>query len=249
MLICIFGCAQVEGKSHTTPQKSTSESTPHKDEVSFSKESITINGITLPYQQAVIGTATDSDKAALVIYLHGGSKKGNDNEVQMAEPGIEAIASYLAKRGPNAVMLVPQCPREMSWGGPMNAVLKGLLDSYVNRGIIDTSRIYAFGGSMGGSGTWGLISAYPGLFTAAMPVAGNPRRAEVKNIVPTAIYAVMGSYDRLMDVEPVETFIKSLIDTGGSAVLDIEEGWDHRKTCTESYTESRLQWVFAQEKD
>lgn len=47
---------------------------------------------------------------------------------------------------------------------------------------VDGDRIYILGGSMGGTGTWSMASAYPGLFAAAMPVAGNPSKSIAENV-------------------------------------------------------------------
>ena len=130
----------------------------------------------------------------------------------------------------------------------MNGVLKGVIDNYVQEGTIDTSRIYVFGGSMGGTGTWGLVSAYPRLFTAAMPVAANPSRAVVDNVLPTAVYTVMGSDDAMMSVDTANNFISALQDAGGTVRIDIVEGWNHATTCEKSYTPERLEWIFSQRK-
>ena len=204
--------------------------------------------MTLPYRKAVIGDVSKSNSGALVLYLHGGSKKGDDNEAQMDEPGISDIANYLSSNNIPAIMIVPQCPRTMSWGSQMNKVLKELFDKLIQEGIIDTSRIYAFGGSMGGTGVWNLVSAYPRLFTAAMPVAANPSKAEVENVLPTAVYTVMGTADVMMSVDTANDFITALQNAGGTARIDVEEGWDHATTCTDSYTPPRLTWVFSQSK-
>ena len=58
----------------------------------LSKKTFINNVMTLPYRKATIPGL--GDKASLVIYLHGGSSKGYDNETQMQEPGINSIAVY-----------------------------------------------------------------------------------------------------------------------------------------------------------
>ena len=63
-------------------------------EINFSKETFSNANMTLPYRKATIQGY--GDKASLVVYLHGGSSKGNDNEIQMQEPGINAIATWLS---------------------------------------------------------------------------------------------------------------------------------------------------------
>jgi len=214
----------------------------------FTAESGTFANVALPYRKAVTNTGA-TDKPMLVVYLHGGSSKGNDNATQMGEKGIDSIANYLSARDVHAVFLVPQCPADKSWGGQMNAVVKSLIDNTVTTEGIDANRIYIFGGSMGGTGTWGLVSAYPGLFAAAMPVAGNPSRAVAENVAQTPVYAVMGTADAIMKVETVSDFIGSLKEMDGETALDIVEGWTHETTCIQSYSANRLDWVFGHSKN
>lgn len=181
---------------------------------------------------------------ALVVYLHGGSSKGNDNDIQMKEAGIDSIANYLDFKQLNAVYLVPQCPSDKSWGGPMLGVLKALIDRYVRSESLDNTDIYIFGGSMGGTGTWSMLSAYPRLFTAAMPVAGNPSKCDADNVATTPVYTVMGTSDRIMSVETASDFIDELNARGAITRFDIEKGWTHEVTCIQSYTTERLDWIF-----
>lgn len=73
-------------------------------------------GIKLPYRKA-ISNGDGNGKYAFVIYLHGGSSKGNDNNKQLAEKGIDSIANYILRHNEKAVFVVPQCPSDKSWGG------------------------------------------------------------------------------------------------------------------------------------
>lgn len=205
----------------------------------FEAEKIVSAGIEMPYRVA----HTDGvGNPSLVIYLHGGSSKGND-DTQMKEAGIDSIANYLDFKQLNAVYLVPQCPSDKSWGGPMLGVLKALIDRYASSESLDDTDVYIFGGSMGGTGTWSMLSAYPHLFTAAMPVAGNPPKCDVDNVATTPVYTVMGTSDRIMSVETASDFINELNARGAITRFDIEEGWTHEMTCIQSYTTERLDWV------
>ena len=165
-------------------------------------------GIAMPYRFATLNKG-GSGKPALVIYLHGGSSKGADNERQMLEAGIDSIANYLTEKEDQVIFLVPQCPADKSWGGPMLGVLKALIEEFKD-GKVNEERIYILGGSMGGTGTWSMVSAYPGLFAAAMPVAGNPSKCIAENVVQTPVFTVMGTADRIMNVETVSDFINEL---------------------------------------
>lgn len=202
------------------------------------------SGTKLPYRKA-ISNGDGNGKYALVIYLHGGSSKGNDNNKQLAEKGIDSIANYILRHNEKAVFVVPQCPSDKSWGGPMLSVLKGLIDEQMQAADMDHNRIYIFGGSMGGTGTWSMLSAYPGLFTSAMPVAGNPSQCIADNVVKTPIFTVMGTADRIMSVQVTSDFISLLNSLGGETMFETEDGWSHETTCVQSYTDQRIGWVMA----
>ena len=212
----------------------------------FDASNITFGGINMPYR---VAHTSGMEKPSLVIYLHGGTSKGNDNEKQMGEPGIDIIANYINQRQIGAYFLVPQCPSDKSWGGPMLSVLKALIDKYVMEGVVDKNSVYIFGGSMGGTGIWSMLSAYPGMFAAAMPVAGNPSKCDADKVASTPVYTVMGTSDQIMSVETTADFINELNARNGTTKFDIEEGWTHEMTCTQSYTTQRLDWVFSQSKN
>ena len=98
---------------------------------------------------------------------------------------------------------------------------------------------------MGGTGTWSMLSAYPGMFTSAMPVAGNPSQCIADNVVKTPIFTVMGTADRIMSVQVTSDFISLLISLGGETMFETEDGWSHETTCVQSYTDQRIGWVMA----
>lgn len=217
---------------------------PVMEQVGFSFESGNYSNVPLVYRKAEIFHSLQ-EKAALVIYLHGGSSKGNDNTTQMKESAIDSISNYLTSRKINSVVLVPQCPSDRSWGGAMNEALKALIDEYAFDGTIDTNRIYIMGGSMGGSGTWNMVSSYPNLFAAAMPVAGNPAKCNALQVATTPIFTVMGTADEIMNISTVTDFCNQLRSAGGEVEMETEEGWNHETTCIKSFTTARLDWIFA----
>ena len=208
--------------------------------VDFLSKTISSSNITLPYREGKIMGNTDTTK--VIIYLHGGSSKGNDNITQMSEPAIEIISNYLQNKSINAIVLVPQCPTNLSWGAQMNSVLKALIDSYVDN--IDKVKIYALGGSMGGTGAGSLVSTYPQIFSGAMLVAWNPAMSKVASMVNVPFYTVMGSADNIMDSKKVLDFVSLVQTAGGNAIMDVEEGWTHSDICEKSYTNNRLDWIF-----
>ena len=124
----------------------------------------------------------------------------------------------------------------------MNSVLKALIDSYVDN--IDKVKIYALGGSMGGTGAGSLVSTYPQIFSGAMLVAWNPAMSKVASMVNVPFYTVMGSADNIMNSKKVLDFVSLVQTAGGNAIMDVEEGWTHSDICEKSYTNNRLDWIF-----
>ncbi len=199
---------------------------------------------TLQYRKKNI--ATDNvTKPILVMYLHGGSSKGDDNETQMKEPAVSVIAKYLADNSIPSIFVVPQCPSSGSWGAKMNAPLANLIGEYES----SCDGVYVLGGSMGGTGTWSLSNTYPEKFTGIMAVAGKPGTALAENYKSMRVCAVMSETDEVMKdaYKDVETFCTSINAAGGNAIWTIvpaSEQWSHQTTCEQSYTTERLSWLF-----
>ena len=141
-------------------------------------------------------------------------------------------------------MIVPQCPTDKAWLGSTQDVLVALLKTYIDRGVVDVDKVYIFGGSMGGTGTWGMLSNHSYLFAAAMPVAGNPIGLDAEEISRVPIYTVMGTADKIMKISNVETFLAEMDNYKAEYKFDIEDGWTHEDVCKKSYTNERLEWVF-----
>lgn len=218
---------------------------PIVEEIVFSAESGSFAANTILYRKALINVHPN-EKPALCLYLHGGSARGNDNEAQLLEPGVDSIAKYLQSKNISAIFVVPQCPADKNWGGTMKRPLKLFLESYW--ADIDTTKVYCLGGSMGGTGVWGLVSYAPNFFAAAMPVAGNPTGCDPAAVATTPIYTVMGTADNIMNMGNVDSFIAEVQQAGGQYLFDKVPGWTHQETCERSYTSQRLNWIFSQQR-
>lgn len=221
---------------------------PESKEIEFVAKTFVFANSDRPYRRAEINI-TDGVTPSVIIYLHGGSAKGSDNAKQMEEPAILRIAEYVKAHGISAVFLVPQCPEKDAQGKMMDWVkMERALEYLIKSEMTSTeSRVYIFGGSMGGTGTWNMLSSYPELFKAAMSCAGNPKGCDASQVAKTPVYAVMGSADRIMKPEEVNlrSFLDAVETAGGLYKFDTEYGWDHEKTCKESFTSIRLDWVFS----
>lgn len=59
------------------------------------KKSIATDVMSLPYHELTFVSKSNTEKPCLALYLHGGSSRGNDNQTQMGEAGIDSISNYL----------------------------------------------------------------------------------------------------------------------------------------------------------
>lgn len=208
----------------------------------FSYENATFAGLNLNYRVAEKGDSAQ----IVVIYLHGGSGQGDDNNTQMKNPAIADIYNYLNAHIEGFTFIVPQAPYGQQWMGLAIPALKELLDKYSDNGNKDT---YILGGSMGSAGTWNMLLAYPGYFKGAMPVAFDTPRSGVDKYLGTRIYSVVGGNDRRRNIGKSKSFFEKLTKQGGNARLDVENSWGHRQTCEWSFTPDRLAWLFEQKFD
>ena len=232
-LVVLTGCASKESLSNETELDSPAEE--------FGKY---VSG-TLLYRMKKVATS-DGTKPILVMYLHGGSSKGNDNETQMKEKAVSVITEYLTDNAIPSIFIVPQCPSSGSWGAKMNEPLAKLLEEYET----SCDGVYVFGGSMGGTGTWSLANAYSEKFRGIMPVSGKPGTASAENFKSMRVCSVMSESDEVMKTayEDVKAFCESINAVGGSAsctIIPALEQWSHQTTCEQSYTAERLRWLFA----
>ena len=97
-------------------------------------------------------------KWPLIIYLHGGSLRGNEIEkLRDSGPGILGVVQK--NRSFPFVVLAPQCPAGEYWTD--TEALADLLGEVLKEYSVDPARVYLTGHSMGGFGAWYLAYKHP----------------------------------------------------------------------------------------
>lgn len=92
---------------------------------------------------------------------------------------------------------------------------------------IDPDRVYLFGVSMGGMGTWRVAGHHPDLFAACMVDCGNPSWDGLANLVNLPMYVNHGDQDQLVPVAGARLGV-DLMQTAGCPVVYSEyPGVDH----------------------
>ncbi len=175
----------------------------------------------MPYRLYVPRQMKAGEKYPLVVFLHGGGERGDDNEKTLtANQGgtIWALPQEQAQRP--AFVLVPQA--RAVWNGgfgvtrnPNNEIFLGnvfplaqdtqtahqlLMKVLKDHPQIDTRRLYATGLSQGGFGVWAWNLAHPDLFAAVVPIAAGANPQAVAALKDKPIWAFHAEADPVIPV-------------------------------------------------
>lgn len=213
------------------------------------------SGSVLPYRLLKPLDYDSSKTYPLVVCLHGSSGRGTDNTRQISSSIMPQMLSIQENRAKYpAFLFVPQCPPEMDWGGITNIPS---VDSLVFESIsaleeefsIDADRRYVVGVSMGGYGTWHLITTRPELFAAAIPIAGGGNPALAQNIINLPIWAFHGAKDRNVLVRGSRDMIESIKNEGGDPRYTEFPDKAHHISDELYRVPSLLDWLFSQKRE
>jgi lysophospholipase L1-like esterase/predicted esterase len=218
------------------------------------------DGAVLPYRLLKPKDYDPAKKYPLVILLHGSGERGTDNQGQLKHGAPLFMRPEVQEKYPSFVF-VPQCPAEQTWSAvkgwtdpvsfseepkPVMKLLLGAIEALQGEFSIDSDRLYLTGISMGGFGTWDLLTRESGRWAAAAPICGggDPERIGVAKGV--AIWAFHGMEDRVVPVERSRELIAALEKAGGKPLYS-EYPYVGHDSWTPAYSEPELlAWMFAQ---
>ncbi len=207
-------------------------------------------------------TPADGSKVPLVIFLHGAGERG-DNNVSQLHHGVADIVAWLDANEPGFKFFAGQVPTgklwvDVSWSSTSHTMpvepsetmglLLEFMDTLLADESVDTNRVYATGISMGGYGTWDLISRRPEVFAAAIPICGGADLAQAPKLASMPIWTFHGSKDTSVPVCRSRNMMSALWAVGSDAHY-----WEHpdapHNVWTRTYQNSEvLTWFFAQTK-
>jgi predicted peptidase len=211
-------------------------------------------GQSMPYRLFMPPGYDKTQKYPLVVWLHGAGSVGTDNLKQISSasrPGTHTWTRPEVQAKHPAFVVAPQAER--SWAGAdskelsssLSSVLE-IIESLKKEFTVDPQRIYVAGQSMGGYGTWELISKRPEAFAAAIPLCGggNPGRAAAMTKI--AIWAFHGEADPTVSVYESRKMIEAIKAAGGKPRYSEYKGVGHN-VWDRAFKEPELvEWVFAQ---
>lgn len=220
----------------------------------------------------------DESKAyPVILFLHGAGESNNGGNTNEAQLNVGMMNDFFS-RGYHetfpCIIVAPQVPKSpsgttgewvnVSWksgsyeiqsmeetGGTFTEniqLAKAAVDKTIADYNVDTDRIYVTGISMGGYGTWNIITHYSDFFAAAMPIcgAGDPGKAEYLMNMP--IWCFHGDQDTAVPVSGSREMYEA-IKEAGSTVVRYTEWTGEGHTWTPAYMrEDVWSWLFSQAK-
>ena len=172
------------------------------------------------------------DGLPLIVYLHGGSGRGDDLELVVE---AESLPKFLrdGDLALSAYVVMPQLPSgETGWNGVTEGLAE-LIDAVVEDCGADADRVSLTGHSMGGTGAFAVAAAMPGRFSCVAPLSGSVRdsremRAALADLPAWAIAGAQDDVAALRAVNPDARYTEvedaGHFDLPARAYLDGEVG-------------------------
>jgi len=242
-----------------------------QDSLFIKKLYISPESDTLRYRILYPGNYDKTREYPLILFLHGSGERGRDNQSQLEHGSDQFVAKENRENFP-AIVVFPQCPADSWWanldrkvladGGrefnfpdrppptkPLELTMR-LLDELATYEKIDTSRLYVMGLSMGGFGTYELLSRKPKTFAAAVPICGGANLSmSIDYADNTAVWIFHGDEDSVVPVEFSRKIYGLLKERDAKVKYTEYEGVDHNSWDPAFAEPELLPWLFSHKLD
>ncbi len=235
----------------------------------FAKKEFVYNGEVLPYRILYPKNYNKSKKYPLVLLLHGGGERGDDNEKQLVH-GANMLLKETNQGKNEAIIIAPQCPQDSYWSSanidrstqPLTitfdynkpalwplAAANELVKTMADSASVDKSRIYITGLSMGGMGTFESVFRYPGLYAAALPICGGGDvNAYDKRVKDTKFWIFHGADDAVVNVKLSRDMAAKLKKVKVPVKYTEYPGVNHNSWDNAFADPNFISWMFSQKK-
>lgn len=211
-------------------------------------------GRTLPYRLLVPSNYSPRKRYPLVLYLHGGGGRGTDNRRQI-EGGngylVDLLVSPETQAKHPCIVVVPQSSR-IGWvdydsvapTNQLDLVLELLAKLEVKLNV-DPDRRYVLGQSMGGFGTFAIMTLRPDLFAAGISICGGGNEAGAAKLAHIPIWLFHGDQDQVVPVRRSREMTAALEQAGGKPRYTEYAGEGHIIWSKVVREPGLLDWMFA----
>ena len=212
-------------------------------------------GETLPYRLFIPLHYDQKKKYPLVVYLHGGGGVGDDNLKQIDGGNgylIDLFTGDDSQAHHASFVVAPQSPTD-GWikddsitPNQYLQLVHELIGELQRTYAIDEARVYVAGQSMGGFGTFAIISEYPRTFAAGVVLCGGGDQSRVARLTNVPIWVFHGVKDESVPVERSRTLVAAIKKAGGKVRYTEYPDIGHIIWPSVVKENELLPWLFAQ---
>lgn len=192
------------------------------------------------------------DGLPLIVYLHGGSGRGDDLELVME---AESLPKFLrdGDLALSAYVVMPQLPSgEAGWDGVTEGLAE-LIDAVVEDCGADADRVSLTGHSMGGTGAFAVAAALPGRFSCVAPLSGSVRDSREMRaaLADLPVWAIAGAQDDVVDPAAARDFLAALRAVNPDARYTEVEDAGHFDLTARAYLDGEIglvRWLLSHER-
>jgi predicted peptidase len=235
LAVCLGGCVSLnpfQGRSAETDGAT-----------GFVAKTMNVNGRDRRYVVYVPEGYKPSKEWPLIVFLHGASRRGNDNTRQTSQ-GLGPAILANPKRFP-CLVLMPQCPEGMRWDQAADHI-DTALDKTLREYNVDQQRVYLTGLSMGGFGTFYYGFENTERFAAFLPIAGGGRVDHAPLLAMRPLWVFHNQGDEVVSVERSRAMVDA-INAAHGHVTYTEFPDDGHDAWTKAYNdEDVIKWLLKQ---
>ncbi len=227
----------------------------------FERRSYTSNGYTMNYRLYVPRNYDCGEMYPLLVYLHGADERGTDNSTHLS-CAVQSMFNDVTSPVYNSIILVPQCPPCSQWVfSPFNSAYSvdstpesreleavcEIMDELCAFYNVDLDRVYITGISMGGFGTWDLLSRHGARFAAGMPICGGNDPAYAKLLKRIPIRTFHGSADTIVPASLTRAMYAAIRREGGELISYTELDGEGHVIWNDIYSDrDNIDWLYSQ---
>ena len=227
-------------------------------------------GDTMPYRLLLPKNYDASKSYPLILFLHGSGERGNNNEAQLVHGSSLFLKDSIRKKY-SAIVVFPQCDANGRWSSldikvksentknilyspqtnePTRAMklLLGLIKSLEKNYKINSKRRYVGGLSLGGMGTFELVSRMPNYFAAAFPICGGSDPQEAKKMINTRWWIFHGAKDNVVLPDASRIMVTALKKAGAKVKFTLYPNANHNSWDPAFAEKDLLPWLFSNKK-
>lgn len=227
------------------------------------------SGKTLNYRIMYPDDFDESRKYPVVLFLHGAGERGSDNKIQLVHGSKLFMDQDNMKKNPS-IVIFPQCPKEDFWAktafsnenrerkfefkptGEPNESMKlvlSMMDSISNLKYSDNERFYVGGLSMGGMGTFEILTRRPSMFAAAFPICGGGNPSSVSEYAKkVSLWVFHGAKDDVVFPSYSTDMVIALQASGSNVKYTLYKDANHNSWDAAFGEPNLFPWLFNQKK-